>query len=170
MEETVIARPAATVLLVRDGASGLEVFMVVRHHQIDFASGALVFPGGRVEPEDYVIAADPERCFAAAGLDAAGRALRVAAIRETFEECGVLLARPRGANELIDAERCAAIRAGSEGRTFAELIRAEDLTLALELADALCALDHAADPAQALRYALLHRCRAARSGGPPRRA
>ena len=39
-------RLAATVLLLRDGEDGMEVFMVVRHHQIDFASGALVFPGG----------------------------------------------------------------------------------------------------------------------------
>ncbi|MBV8472932.1 MAG: NUDIX domain-containing protein [Hyphomicrobiales bacterium] len=132
MEETVIARPAATVLLVRDGASGLEVFMVVRHHQIDFASGALVFPGGSVEPEDTAIAADPERCAAGPAIDERGRALRVAAIRETFEECGVLLARPRGASELIGAERCAAIRAAAKGVTFAELIRREDLSLALD--------------------------------------
>ncbi len=57
--------------------------MVVRHHQIDFASGALVFPGGRVEDSDTVLA----------GGDA-GVALRVAAIRETWEECGILLAAP----------------------------------------------------------------------------
>ena len=38
--------PAATILLLRDGPGGLETFMVVRHHQIDFASGALVFPCG----------------------------------------------------------------------------------------------------------------------------
>ena len=46
--------PAATILLVRDGPTGLEVFMVVRHHQIDFASGALVFPGGKVEEGESV--------------------------------------------------------------------------------------------------------------------
>ena len=57
--------------------------MVVRHHQIDFASGALVFPGGRVEAADAVLA----------GGDAAD-ADRIAAIRETWEECGVLLAQP----------------------------------------------------------------------------
>ena len=45
-------RLSATVLLLRDGAPGLEVFMVQRHHQIDFVAGALVFPGGKVEPED----------------------------------------------------------------------------------------------------------------------
>jgi len=43
---TAPALPAATILLLRGGAAApLEVFMVVRHHQIDFASGALVFPG-----------------------------------------------------------------------------------------------------------------------------
>jgi 8-oxo-dGTP pyrophosphatase MutT (NUDIX family) len=83
MAEPAPARPASTVLLLRDGAQGLEVFMVVRHHEIDFASGALVFPGGRVEPSDAVLA----------GGDASG-AFRVAAIRETWEECGVLLAAP----------------------------------------------------------------------------
>ena len=43
---------AATVVLVRDGAQGLEVLMVVRHHEIDFARGAAVFPGGKVAPSD----------------------------------------------------------------------------------------------------------------------
>ena len=40
---------SATILLVRDGAKGLEVFMVQRHHRIDFATGAMVFPGGKVD-------------------------------------------------------------------------------------------------------------------------
>ena len=43
-------RPAATILLLRDSADGIEVFMVVRNHQIDFAAGALVFPGGTTDP------------------------------------------------------------------------------------------------------------------------
>ena len=47
------AVPAATILLLRPGSSSLEVFMVVRHHQIDFASGALVFPGGKADPQDF---------------------------------------------------------------------------------------------------------------------
>ena len=44
---------SATILLVRDGARGLEVFMVQRHHRIDFATGAMVFPGGKLEPGDH---------------------------------------------------------------------------------------------------------------------
>ena len=59
MNEPALARPAATVLLMRDGESGLEVFMVVRHRQIDFASGALVFPGGSLEPGDYRLRPTP---------------------------------------------------------------------------------------------------------------
>src|SRR3712207_7559589 len=87
------AQPAATVLLVRDGAAGLEVFMVVRHRDIAFAGGALVFPGGRVEEADAELA----------GGDPLG-AYRIAGIRETFEECGVLLARPPGEADMIRSE------------------------------------------------------------------
>jgi 8-oxo-dGTP pyrophosphatase MutT (NUDIX family) len=98
MAEIVPARPASTVLLLRDGAEGLEVFMVVRHREIEFAGGALVFPGGRVEKDDAAIAGpDPLDGF------------RIAGIRETFEECGVLLARPDGGGTLVDAARLAAI-------------------------------------------------------------
>jgi 8-oxo-dGTP pyrophosphatase MutT (NUDIX family) len=132
MAETIPVRPAATVLLVRDGAAGLEVFMVVRHHEIDFASGALVFPGGSVDAGDRLIAADPGPCGAATGLDELDRASRVAAVRETFEECGVLLARPRGSDALVEGARAAAIRAKSEGKPFGETIAAEGLELALD--------------------------------------
>ena len=48
----VVPRLASTVLLARDGADGIEVFMVKRHHKIDFASGAMVFPGGKVDDDD----------------------------------------------------------------------------------------------------------------------
>ncbi len=91
-DTAVAANPSASILLVRDGAQGLEVFMVVRHQAIAFASGASVFPGGRVVDSD----SEPElraRCDGAAALDAEALALRAAAIRECFEECGVLLAR-----------------------------------------------------------------------------
>lgn len=83
--------PSATILMLRDGADGLEVFMVVRHHQIDFASGALVFPGGKADPQDFDPALIPYLDGAAADPDM--RAIQVSAIREAFEECGILLAR-----------------------------------------------------------------------------
>jgi 8-oxo-dGTP pyrophosphatase MutT (NUDIX family) len=105
MATEAVARPAATILLLRDGTDGLEVFMVVRHHAIDFASGALVFPGGRVDPQDHELAADDGLCPNPSGLPPAEMAFRVAAIRETFEECGVLLARPAGDRSLISAEK-----------------------------------------------------------------
>lgn len=97
MPEPATPRPAATILLIRDGHQGLEVFMVVRHHQIDFASGALVFPGGRVDKGDHTLAADA-RFVRVPKWD---MPFRIAAIRETFEECGVLLARPRGDDRLV---------------------------------------------------------------------
>jgi len=86
-------KPAATILLLRD-APGFEVLMVKRHHQIDFASGALVFPGGKSHAGDH----DPD--WADHVLDweaheAEQRGLRIAAIREVFEEAGILLARRR---------------------------------------------------------------------------
>jgi 8-oxo-dGTP pyrophosphatase MutT (NUDIX family) len=129
MTEAVPVRPAATVLLVRDGAAGLEVFMVVRHHKIDFASGALVFPGGSVDAGDHAIAADCAICGAATALDERDRLSRVAALRETFEECGVLLARPRGSVEGLGA-RIGAKK--SQGLSFSEFLAAETLELALD--------------------------------------
>lgn len=126
-------RLASTILLLRDGAEGLEVFMVVRHHQIDFASGALVFPGGSLDADDSTLAADPTRYADAPGLDAAARAFRIAAIRETFEECGVLLARPRGSTALVDGARCAKLVASAASRSFAAMLAEEDLVLALDI-------------------------------------
>lgn len=142
-----IARPAATILLLRDGADGLEVFMVVRHHAIDFASGALVFPGGRVEEQDYRLTEqmvdnrdvlDPPE-LDPAPPDSCALAFRMAAIRETFEECGVLLARPAGSKSLIDGETLqflearhrTALNGGSIG--FDTLLRTEGLTPAPDL-------------------------------------
>ncbi len=93
---------AATVLLVRDVAAALEIFMVVRHQQIDFAGGAMVFPGGKVDAAD--MSSDVRSVVD--GADSLGEqalGLRVAAIREAFEECGVLLARRHGSHALVSA-------------------------------------------------------------------
>lgn len=136
--EPVAARPASTVLLLRDGAEGIEVFMVERHRAVDFASGALVFPGGKVEPAD----AAPEVQSVANGLDGLSTeeaALRVAAVREIFEEAGVLLARPRGSDEFVaqDAvdDLVARFRAPLETdeKDIADLIAAADIELACEM-------------------------------------
>ena len=133
------AHLAATVLLLRDGAEGLEVFMVVRNYAIDFASGALVFPGGRVDRADHGLAADPHRCPPPEPHHVAELVTKVAAIRETFEECGILLARPQGAPDLVSAEGLAGIAARHRARlangetTLAEVAAAEDLILAPEL-------------------------------------
>lgn len=131
--------PAATVLLLRDSPAGPEVFMVVRHGESVFAAGALVFPGGRVDPDDSLIANGAETYPHADGLDTYARALRVAAIRETFEECGVLLARPRGDANVVEAKRYIQIENDhrvalhSGGRPFHEILETEKLALAPDL-------------------------------------
>jgi 8-oxo-dGTP pyrophosphatase MutT (NUDIX family) len=91
-------RDAATVMLLREAADGLEVYMLRRQASMAFAAGAYVFPGGSVDARD----ADEEVAWT--GPDAAewgrifdappalARALVCAAVRETFEESGVLLA------------------------------------------------------------------------------
>lgn len=91
-------RDAATVMLLRPAASGLDVYMLRRKSSMAFAPGAYVFPGGSVDTRDA------EEQIAWAGPDAAewgrifdappslARALVCAAVRETFEESGVLLA------------------------------------------------------------------------------
>ena len=128
------ARLASTIMLVRDGAQGMEVFMVVRHHQIDFASGALVFPGGSLDADDHAIAADPALYRDAPGLDAATRAVRVAAVRETHEECGVLLARARGSQNLVNHEVCDAVASKlSAGASFRQAVAESGLELALDM-------------------------------------
>lgn len=129
-------RPSATILLVRDGTRGLEVFMVQRHHQIDFATGAMVFPGGKVDEAD-ADAGLIARCDGP--VSEALRRVHVAAIRETFEECGVLLARPAGSRALVPGARLAeiekrhraALNAGE--RSLREIIEQEDLRLANDL-------------------------------------
>jgi 8-oxo-dGTP pyrophosphatase MutT (NUDIX family) len=130
------ARPASTVVILRDGSEGIEVFMVERHREIDFASGALVFPGGKVDPEDSDAAWGE---LAAQGPAAPDRSLFVAAGRETFEEAGLMLARQRGRQAIVDADAAHRLvdrhRAGLLKReaTFIDIVRGEGLELALDL-------------------------------------
>ncbi len=98
--QSVTARHASTVLLLRDSPHGVEVFMERRHIRSDFVGGAYVFPGGRVDPEDRV---DESLCDGLTdreasdrlGLAEGGLTFFVAAIRECFEEAGVLFAHDR---------------------------------------------------------------------------
>ncbi len=96
--------PAATILIARDSANGLEVFMVKRHHQIDFVAGALVFPGGKASKSDFDVGLS-EFTTGVEGWSAEMRALGAAAIREAFEESGILFARETGSKDFISAER-----------------------------------------------------------------
>jgi 8-oxo-dGTP pyrophosphatase MutT (NUDIX family) len=96
--------PAATILIVRDGTEGMEVFMVKRHHQIDFVAGALVFPGGKVAKGDYD-AGLSDFTQGAEGWSTEMRALATAAIREAFEESGILFAREAGSDDFISSAR-----------------------------------------------------------------
>lgn len=126
---------SATVVILRDRPDGIEVFMVVRHHAIEFASGALVFPGGKVDPGD----SDPAWADLAAIDAPAERTNIVAAARETFEEAGLVLARKRGTQSMIEAQEAhglveryrAPILAGS--RPFRDVIAGEGLQIATDL-------------------------------------
>ena len=128
--------PAATVMMLRDTDAGPEVFMVVRHHEIDFASGALVFPGGKVDQDDFD-AGLRAHCAAEAEFDDKELALRVASIRESFEECGILLAREKGATDFVSAARLAALegwrdRFNKGEATMLQFAEAEGLEFAVD--------------------------------------
>src|SRR5208282_4878080 len=127
----VVPIPAATLLLLRDGEAGLELLMTVRHSGIAFGSGAMVFPGGKVDPADRELIG----CCAKEGpFEEAVLIPRIAAIRETFEECGILLARAPGGAELLREEAVAALRRrhGSVA-SFSALVKKAGLELASDL-------------------------------------
>ncbi len=93
LADDVPPRPAVSVLPLRDGSDGLEVFVQYRAATMDFAAGAVVFPGGRLDAGDppIEVPADHLDAWAATQLPAAGL-LASAAIREVAEECGVMIA------------------------------------------------------------------------------
>jgi 8-oxo-dGTP pyrophosphatase MutT (NUDIX family) len=146
---SVPVRDAATVILVRDtdpdaGAPGVEVFMLRRNLQSDFVGGAYVFPGGAVDDADRLTdleAVCTGRCDADAshqlGLERGGLAFWVAAIRECFEEAGVLLAEAGGqpvtfADPDVDARfRLHRKAVDTRERQLVEICRDEALQLAV---------------------------------------
>ncbi len=130
------AVPAATILIVRDGEDGLEVFMVKRHHQIDFVAGALVFPGGKTSRGD-LDAALTEFADGIAAWSVEMRGLAATAIREAFEESGILLARDDATGQMIGPTRLAALHAYRHALEKGEesllgMLRTEHLRLACD--------------------------------------
>lgn len=142
--DPLVPRPAATVMLVRDGAgAGIEIFLMRRHSAMDFVAGVMVFPGGGVDNRDRnadVAWHGPDRNWWAGrfGVDAElAEALVCAAARETFEECGVLFAGSADDPDLLvdDASVYRDQRAALEDKSlsFGEFLRSEKLVLRADL-------------------------------------
>jgi len=154
--DAVPVRDAATVMLVRDavdpdGTPAIEVCMLRRNLASEFVAGAYVFPGGSVDPEDHGPGVEA-RCHgltdaeasAVLELDSGGLAFWVAALRECFEEAGVLVAyrrpTPGGGPVLLDTStpgdtaRFAVHRDGVNAGTtrLVDVCEAEDLLLAVD--------------------------------------
>ncbi len=115
-------RPAATVLLLRDGADGVEVLMTRRSMAASFAPGAYVFPGGGIDAADAQAHGQSNRRATQSDLHLTQA---IAAIRESFEELGILLAR-RVDGSHLGTEQIAAL---DRKAPFAEQCAAQGLTL-----------------------------------------
>ncbi len=146
MTTPVTPRPAATLALLREGERDLEVLMMRRTHLAEFASGAYVFPGGAVDDSDHdpALAAlargiDDQRASRVLGVPHGGLAYWIAAIRESCEEAGMLLAYD-GTGGIVpiegDARRAEFARqrrALNQGQlSLVDLLRGEQLTLATD--------------------------------------
>lgn len=126
------ARPAATLLIVRNTPTGLEVFLVVRNRAVSFASGALVFPGGKVDQQDRdLIGSDLTEGFDT--LEPFEAACRIAALREAYEEAGILLAHrqdgSRLSGDVLAAHEAERERIANCDMPFADFLRAHGLKL-----------------------------------------
>jgi 8-oxo-dGTP pyrophosphatase MutT (NUDIX family) len=156
------AMPAATVTIVRDARDGIEVLMMRRNLKSGFVPGMYVFPGGGLDDADLLFknnglcnCLDDASASGMLGVAADGLAYWAAAIREAFEESGLLLAR-NGAGSLVtltDAEIAARFDAqrrqlNAGELDFAALIAAESLQLA---ADQLVYFAHWITPVTAPR-------------------
>ena len=127
-------RSAATVMLLRDSSAGLELFLLKRHGLSDVLGGAYVFPGGKVDGADAELDADAHLDQAPPVLHASlnepeidaptASGLYVAAIREAFEECGILFAH--GASQ---AQATGARVLSREGYAFDEVLAQMQLRL-----------------------------------------
>lgn len=130
-------RPAATVVLLRDAATGPEVLLLRRHAQASNLPGMYVFPGGKLDAEDSAPAVAPHLDQPPAALHArlnepgadhaTAAGLHVAALREVLEECGLLLAEPLQHTTAWDASRARAML--REGQSFLQVLAALQLRL-----------------------------------------
>ncbi|HSH48806.1 MAG TPA: MBL fold metallo-hydrolase [Halomonas sp.] len=139
-------RPAATLILARDTPSGLEVYLMQRTYQAVFLPGFFVFPGGAVDPVDASDAMlslcgglDDAQASRTLGMERGGLAYVIAAIRESFEEAGLLLAHDHRGDYVDIAEPGdVAFYAGLRERlvsgqlTLADVLRARGLSAAVE--------------------------------------
>ena len=138
-------QPAATVTLVRDAPHGLEVLMLQRSHSLKFMPGVYVFPGGALDaadssPEMHALCTglEDEAASLALGVERGGLAYWVAAIREAFEEAGILLAYDTSGSMVSlngeAAERYLAHRNSLDERrgNFGAIVRDEGLRLAVD--------------------------------------
>jgi 8-oxo-dGTP pyrophosphatase MutT (NUDIX family) len=119
------AIPAATLVIMRPSESGGadEILMVKRSTTMAFAAGAVVFPGGRVDPDDYLVAR--QHGFDVDDADGAGR---VAALRETLEETGLAVGWPG----LADGDVAAVRQALLVGTLLSDILAARGDRIALE--------------------------------------
>jgi len=136
--------PAATVILLREANPGIEVLLMQRHRASKFAGGDFVYPGGKIEVDDnpddaieWCAGFDVARAVARLEVPDAKTALGcyVGAIRETFEEVGVLLAYDAsGGWARVNDPRFGEYRqaAQAENRAFWDMVRKENLTLATD--------------------------------------
>jgi len=141
--EVAQTRDASTVVVVRDGADGLEAYLLRRHQSMKFAPGMYVFPGGGVDESDANIEVPWAGAAPAAWAERLGcaedtaRRLVCAAVRETFEESGVLLAGPDEHSVVADTSgpewQSARLALEAHEFTFAEFLLSQGLVLRTDL-------------------------------------
>ena len=144
MNELVTPRPAATLIIVRDGEKGLEVLLAEKTNKVNFAAGAFVFPGGAVDVDDkagdlFELSLDlnDQEASRRLGISRDGLSYWIAALRESFEEMGLLFARradgnlfdPRALREPIETIRSRLERGEI---TFQNFLKKYQLSLATD--------------------------------------
>ena len=137
--------PAATLVILRDTNPGVEVLLMQRHRASKFAGGDYVFPGGKVEVDDnpddaaaWCAGMDPQRAAARIGLAGDPKTALgnwIGAIRETFEEVGVLLAYDAsGGWARLDPAKLAEyqLACNADNKAFWTMVKGENLRLATD--------------------------------------